>query len=462
LLQFFIGEFTLLSERRHSDFAQGYAHYLRGFLFQIQGRGEEARAAFRSAQESYVAYGSHVLEMEAECLSFISSAKTSPEMIRRTRMIIDCLRKEITGHGMEELAVATLGILLKRAGHLAEAQVRLRYSAAICEKKGALQNLHALCLQLADLHFLREEEETARTFFRKWVRLGKENGYIYSVPFTEEALQRVLEHSSASASAEETAYLREVADFYETVHCRSKPEHPLRVAFFGRFRLQIGARELTEKDFKTRKVSGLLKYILARGKIQSREQLASIFWPEADRKSAGTSLRVALYELRKLLSGIGLGFDSEEALLEESKEGFALADAHVLVTDAQELEQLYEEWQKSRPENPLPLLLRICDLYKGPFLESGEYDDWVTIQREYYAGIYSEALHALGEIAVHSSYLPATEYLLKGLEIDPLDALTYSQLIALFEQTGQSERAALLRRRFKKRYKQEMGFDAEV
>ena len=234
------------------------------------------------------------------------------------------------------------------------------------------------------------------------------------------------------------------------------------MAFFGRFRLQIGARELTEKDFKTRKVSGLLKYILARGKIQSREQLASIFWPEADRKSAGTSLRVALYELRKLLSGIGLGFDSEEALLEESKEGFALADAHVLVTDAQELEQLYEEWQKSRPENPLPLLLRICDLYKGPFLESGEYDDWVTIQREYYAGIYSEALHALGEIAVHSSYLPATEYLLKGLEIDPLDALTYSQLIALFEQTGQSERAALLRRRFKKRYKQEMGFDAEV
>ena len=74
---------------------------------------------------------------------------------------------------------------------------------------------------------------------------------------------------------------------------------------------------------------------------------------------------MALYELRKLLSGIGLGFDSEEALLEESKEGFALADAHVLVTDAQELEQLYEEWQKSRPENPLPLLLRTVTS-KGP------------------------------------------------------------------------------------------------
>ena len=115
-------------------------------------------------------------------------------------------------------------------------------------RKGALQNLHALCLQLADLHFLREEEETAR-HFSQMVRLGKRTAI-----FTVFPLRR--RHCSASLS---TAVLgigggdrlsSEVADFYETVHCRSKPEHPLRVAFFGRFRLQIGARELTEKDFK--------------------------------------------------------------------------------------------------------------------------------------------------------------------------------------------------------------------
>lgn len=460
LLQFFISEFTLLSERLNSDFALGYAQYLRGFLYQIQGKREEALAAFKSAKDAYCSYGSHVLQMEAECMSFIISDETSPEMIRRARIIVDNLRKENTSHGLEELATTTLGILLKRAGELDEAKIHLENSAAVCRKKGALQNLHALFLQLADLYFLRGEDEAAHEFYRKWMSLGKENGYIYSVPFTQQSLQRVLAHSGGLA--EEDSYVREVVDFYNAARRGNRPEHPVKLTFFGSFCLQIGDRQLTEKDFRTRKVSGLLKYILVRGEPQSREKLAGIFWPESDRKSAGTSLRVALYELRKVLSAAGLGFDCEEALLKEGREGFALSDAHVVFTDTQQMEQLYEQWQTSNPEDPLQLLMRLCELYHGPFLEHGEYDDWVSIQREYYSGIYYEALHALGDLAVRSSHLPAAKYLLKGLELDPLDEVSYSHLIALYEATGQNDRAASLRRQFKKRYKQEMGFDADV
>ncbi len=382
------------------------------------------------------------------------------EMIQRARTIVDSLKKENPSHGMEELSSAALGILLKRAGEFEEAEVHLRNSITGSERKGAQQSVHALCLQLADLYFLRGEEELGNEYFCKWVNLGRKNRYIYSVPFTHQSLQRVL--ARCTASPEEASYAQEVVRFYETARKKSYSEHPLVVQLLGSFRLEVGGHTLTEKDFKTRKVSGLLKYILVRGQPQSREQLAGVFWPESDRKSSATSLRVALYELRKTLSSIGLGFDCEEALLKEGRDGFSLSETHVVVTDAQRMERLYEQWQSSASENDLSLLMELCDIYQGPFLENGEYDDWVIIQREYYAGIYFEALHALGELALQTSCLKASKYMLKGLEFDPLDEVSYSHLTALYEQAGQNDRAESIRRQFKKRFRLEMGFEANI
>ena len=214
------------------------------------GNRDDALAAFKSAQEAYCAYGSHVLQMESECMSFIVSEEASPEMIQRTRIIIDSLKKENTSHGLKELVTATLGILLKRAGELEEATIYLENSAAASEK-GALQNVYALCLQLADLHYLRGSDETAHEYYRKWVNLGQENGYIYSVPFTQQALQRVLARNSDQSA--DDSYIQQVVQFYDMARRKNRPENPLNVTFFGPFTLQTGAEKLTEKDFKTRK-----------------------------------------------------------------------------------------------------------------------------------------------------------------------------------------------------------------
>lgn len=456
LMQYFINEFSLLAERLHSDFALGYAEYLRGILRQIQGNTAEALVCMENSRAAYRRYGSHVLQMDTECMSFIISEATSAEMIQRARTIVDSLKRENTGHGLEELASAALGILLRRAGELEEAEIHLRGSASVSEKKGALQNAHALYLQLADLYYQQGKVEAGREYFLKWTELGRKNRYLYSVPFTHESLRRVL------ACSERTPHAREVAGFYEVARRKGYSEESVDVTLFGPFRLRVGSRILQEKDFKTRKVSGLLKYILVRGEPRTREQLAGIFWPESDSKSAGTSLRVALYELRKVLAGVGIGFDCETALLKEGREGFSRSDSQSILMDTQKMERLYEQWQTTEPENELPLLMQICDLYHGPFLESGEYDDWVTIQREYYSAIYFEVLHALGELAVRTHGLPAASYLMKGLQVDPLDEASYSYLTTLYEQAGQGERAESLRKQFKKRFKKEMGFDASV
>lgn len=459
-IQFFVNEFMLLAERLQSDFALGYAHYMRSFAHYLQSDIEEALSALLLSKEAFQAYGSELLTMETECLSFLMSQKAESDQILRMRTIVDRMKQEQPGHGMEEFSNAVLGILLKRQGNFREAEKRLTESLSVSVKKGAAQSAYAIRLQLADLCFSQGRSSEGQEHFRKWVDLGKKHGYRYGRTFTHDALCRIAE--TIPQQWETCSYCHEVQQFYERTRKKATSERVLEICFLGPFSLRFGSVCITEKDFKTRKVSGLLKYILAREQPQSREHLAGVFWPESDRKSAGTSLRVALYELRKTLTGIGMGFNTENALLAENKDGFSVCCAPKLQTDTQKMEDLYNAWRQSSEEPPLDLLMNICDLYQGPFLEKGEYGDWVTIQREYYAGIYYEALHALGDIAVRSHCTPAADYLLRGLELDPLDETGYAHLIALYENEGQFDRAESLRRQFKKRFKGEMGFEASL
>ena len=80
--------------------------------------------------------------------------------------------------------------------------------------------------------------------------------------------------------------------------------------------------------------SGLFKYILANQKPQPREYLASIFQKDSNRKSAYTSLRVAIYELRTSMSSTEPAFDKEASLLEENEEGFFKSTLYHIKSDA--------------------------------------------------------------------------------------------------------------------------------
>lgn len=460
LMEFFVNEFSLVAERLHSDFAQGYAHYLRGFWHHLRGDGAAARAAMESAREAYAAYGSHVLQMETECLGLFMSEESGPEQVDRVREIAARLRKEDPGHGLAELARATLGILLLRAGETGEARRELVASLRTSRRKGARQAVYALCLQLADCHAQGGNPESARRYVRKWLRLGRSHAYRYGVPFSLPTLERVLDSTVPELSGD--PYCQMLRTFHSGTGQRHESEPELDVQFFGPFVLRVGSRTVTEGDFKTRKVSGLLKYILLRDRPLTRERLAAIFWPESDRKSAGTSLRVALYELRKLLAELGVGFDGEAALLQEDREGFSVCPGQRLHFDVRRMDRLYDEWRHGNRAEERRMLLEICQLYRGPLLEDGDYDDWVTIQREYYSGIYSEALHALGELAVASGDLEMVGQLLRGLALDPLDEICCRHLLALYERSGEADRAAVVRRQFRQRFRREMGFASSI
>ena len=109
------------------------------------------------------------------------------------------------------------------------------------------------------------------------------------------------------------------------------------------------------------------------------------------------------------------------------------------------------------------MLQEICCLYQGDFLDNVYDDDWVALTRDHYSSMFLECLHRLSKIHVEEGNIDGAEnLLLRGMEKDPLDEMGCEMLVDLYRNTGQTDRAETLRRQFRKRFKQEMGFETVV
>ncbi len=77
--------------------------------------------------------------------------------------------------------------------------------------------------------------------------------------------------------------------------------------------------------------------------------------------------------------------------------------------------------------------------------------------------MYAEAVHGLGRVALEGASLPAArEQLVRALEVNPLDEECAATLIALYRKEGQHARAESLYHQFRRRFREEMGIDAEL
>lgn len=147
---------------------------------------------------------------------------------------------------------------------------------------------------------------------------------------------------------------------------------------------------------------------------------------------------------------------------EETKDGLRLKRTAVVESDVRKFDGLFRQWEEGDVDDA-QALIELCSLYQGPFLGESECDDWATIRREYYASMYAEAVHGLGRVALEGASLPAArEQLVRALEVNPLDEECAATLIALYRKEGQHARAESLYHQFRRRFREEMGIDAEL
>ncbi|MGB1251841.1 MAG: ATP-binding protein [Candidatus Promineifilaceae bacterium] len=140
----------------------------------------------------------------------------------------------------------------------------------------------------------------------------------------------------------------------------------------------LGAPSIDFSDQETilpsRKGLALLAYLSVTNEWHTREALATLLWPDFERKSAANYLRQALWRLKKVLP---------ENMIQADRKGVCVQD---LTVDVIQFRRVYLSHVDGSVQ--LPDLETALNLYRGDFMagfslsDSAEFDQWQTAQTE--------------------------------------------------------------------------------
>jgi len=201
----------------------------------------------------------------------------------------------------------------------------------------------------------------------------------------------------------------------------------LEIRTFGGLSIRIDGRLIG--GLGSKKAEALLVYLMVDRRQHTRDELATLLWPESTEQHASTSLRVVLSVLRKNLADyLDICRDSAGINTDTS--------AYIDVID------LEQKLAGGKIEQAL-------QLYQGDFLqgfhiqESVEFENWLQWQQEHLRVLITGALHrAISRAIEAGEYAKARTLIQRLLEIEPLDELAYYQSIFLHGVEG--ERTAAL------------------
>ncbi len=212
--------------------------------------------------------------------------------------------------------------------------------------------------------------------------------------------------------------------------------------------IRLGNQTLS---FRTRKELALLIYLAAERRMQSRELLMVLLWPESSQSSAAASFRTTLSRLRKALGPAG-----DEMITKGGNVGFGSYDSVDL-----DLHWLQTAAQKDTSPDELRSILTI---ERGEFLEgfslpdAPAFDDWVSTRREASQRQLESVYDRLSQhlLSIHGS-AAALEISARWVTRAPLSEQAYRRLMAAQALSGQRPAALLTYHQLQDTLKKELG-----
>jgi DNA-binding SARP family transcriptional activator len=199
------------------------------------------------------------------------------------------------------------------------------------------------------------------------------------------------------------------------------------VSLLGPPRVERDGRAI---EFDTRKAIALLAYLILEGRTQSRDQLATMFWPDADQDRARASLRRTLSPVRTALG--------EDVLRTDTLRVEVIPGA--LSVDVEHFRDLVRTGK----------LEDAVSLYRGDLLagfslkDSPGFEDWQSARQN---ELRDELRGALGRLASDATSVAgrarAIAHARRMIELDPLDEIAHQMLMRLYAASG--DRAAAMR-----------------
>ncbi|MBX3053808.1 MAG: hypothetical protein KF753_20180 [Caldilineaceae bacterium] len=236
----------------------------------------------------------------------------------------------------------------------------------------------------------------------------------------------------------------------------------LRLFLLGSPQLLVDGEE---KILRERKAVALLAYLAVEQTPQSRDTLATLFWPESDQQRARANLRYLLWSLRKNVGEAWLATDGDQ---------IALAGAGQVLVDAAEFRQHLDKWRGHF--HPADEFCAACaeslemalELYRGDFLQgfslddSPQFDDWQFFQAEGLRRDLAAGLDTLVEQGIaRQCYEDAIAHARRWAALDPLHEPACRALMKLYAWTGQYEAAIRQFHRCVQALQEEMGVEPD-
>jgi predicted ATPase/DNA-binding SARP family transcriptional activator len=211
----------------------------------------------------------------------------------------------------------------------------------------------------------------------------------------------------------------------------------LQVFLFGTPRVILNGQEVMLARLKS---LALLAHLLVENRVESRNALATLLWPESSQAAARTYLRQAFYLLQKMLGKRYFIADDET---------IGVAPQANIEVDVWQFEQ-YLIAADNEPVQAVCHWRAAVDLVHVDFLDgftltdAPAFDDWEAFQRQRLHQMLMQTLDNLVQHLVHESdYAGALDYARRRVQLDPLDDAGRCALIQVLARRGQT--AAALR-----------------
>jgi len=491
-----------LSEKHEFIFFTAGAKYLSAYQQYLTLDGESSAANLDEAAFLYRGFGNGAMTIQVKLLKQLwtgqpDEKKSSPEEIARHSEEMSRLK---AGLMLDEISLSVRGAITREAGNYTVAENCLLAAINKSKRKGANQVLCGSYFHLAKLYFDTGNTRQACRYLKGAMERAAEGPYYmfwdihmptivemtiraiifdYSAEFAGKLLTRLFDANTAaflscksagldskSVSAFTTNFMAERADNPD------KKYYLVNADLFGKTNIQVNGLTIPESAWKTKKNRGLLEYlILCSGQAVSKETIIDLFWPDSDLKSAQTSLRTALYQLRKLLKTFDVEVSGKNSLIIETPESLEIKNSETLESDLIIFKKLYKNLstinETKKTADParfssLDILEKMVSLYRGELLKTRDYGDILLIEREKCKTIFEDACLRLSVFYTEEGRLSQAEAILERLlNEDPYSEYACLELIKLYNKRGKRRKALMLFNDFKSRLKDELNLEVK-
>lgn len=203
-------------------------------------------------------------------------------------------------------------------------------------------------------------------------------------------------------------------------HMTYHPGYTLRIETLGKFKVWLGDKELSGKDWQREKAKEMFQLLLInRRRLVPKDEIISLLFGNLDEKSANRDFKVALNALNTALEPARLA-RTNPFFIQRHGTSYGLNLAAGLELDIVDFESLIKAGlEEPHSERALRYLDKGLVLYSGDFLPDRRFEDWCIEERERLQVLFLRGGERMAKLCVEmKSYDSAIHWCERMLEMD--------------------------------------------